>query len=304
MKNSDIGLRHLKTLHLLLEVRSLTKVAEVLDIGQPTVSKMLAKLRSHFGDPLFVRVGLMMEPTPRALDLAEPLRGLLAVSDDLKASNTDFAPKTSAREFRVLVSEVGMIHLVPPLMRSLEAAGTGLRLRAVPLDSRHVSAKLEGGEADIAIGAFPREIGQLRRQKLYVDSYASLVRKGHPRLNLLGRPDAFLRERHTLVTGSSTGHAAHAQLEKVLLSRLAPENIQLRVPSFISCAFVACQSDAIGTMPERLAAYLVRELPLEMIKTPLPLPRFDIAQVWHERFNRDSGHRWLRRRIFDLFRPR
>jgi DNA-binding transcriptional LysR family regulator len=305
MKNDDVTLRHLKVLSLLLDVRSLTKAADILDVNQPTVSKMLARLRLHFGDPLFVRAGLIMQPTPRALGLLEPLRGLLAASDDLKASTSSFDPATSEREFKVLVSEVGMIHLVPPLMRDLERSGGGLRLKAVPLDSRQVSAKLESGEADVALGAFPREIGKLRRQKLYVDPYISVVRKGHPRLERLTRTDAFLRERHILVTASSTGHAAHEQLEEALLNRLAPENIQLRVSSFVSCAFVACDSDAIGTLPERLAAYLIREsLPLETFKPPIPMPRIEIAQVWHERLNRDAGHCWLRSRVFNLFRPR
>jgi DNA-binding transcriptional LysR family regulator len=304
MKDSDIGLRHLKALSLLLEVRSLTRAAEILDVNQPTVSKMLARLRSHFGDPLFVRVGLVMQPTPRALEVMEPLRGLLAVSDLMRATTSSFDPATSEREFRVLVSEVGMIHLVPPLMRELDQSGQGLRLRAVPFDSRHVSSKLESGEADVALGAFPRESGPLRRQKLYADPYVSVVRKGHPRIDRLVRIAGFLRERHILVTASSTGHAAHGQLEKVLIDRLAPENIQLRVPSFVTCAFVASQSDAVGTMPERLASYLVRELPLETFKPPLALPRIEIAQVWHERVNRDAGHRWLRSRIYNLFRQR
>jgi len=304
MKDSDISLRHLKALSLLLEVRSLTKAAEILDVNQPTVSKMLARLRSHFGDPLFVRNGLLMQPTPRALELMEPLRGLLAISDDLKASTPTFNPSTSIREFKVLVGEVGMIHFVPPLMRDLEQSGGGLRLRAVPLDSRQVSAKLESGEADIALGAFPREVGKLRRQKLYIDPYVSVVRKGHPRFDRLGRVEGFVRERHILVTASNTGHAAHEQLEEALKARLAPENIQLRVPSFVSCAFVASQSEAIGTMPARLASYLVRDLPLAMFKPPLQLPRIEIAQVWHERLNRDAGHRWLRSRVFELFRSR
>src|SRR5882724_370543 len=304
MKDSDISLRHLKALSLLLEVRSLTKAAEILDVNQPTVSKMLARLRSHFGDPLFVRNGLLMQPTPRALELMEPLRGLLAISDDLKASTPTFNPSTSIREFKVLVGEVGMIHFVPPLMRDLEQSGGGLRLRAVPLDSRQVSAKLESGEADIALGAFPREVGKLRRQKLYIDPYVSVVRKGHPRFDRLGRVEGFARERHILVTASNTGHAAHEQLEEALKARLAPENIQLRVPSFVSCAFVASQSEAIGTMHARLASYLVRDLPLAMFKPPLQLPRIEIAQVWHERLNRDAGHRWLRSRVFELFRSR
>src|SRR5690349_16220731 len=105
MKDGDISLRHLKALSLLLEVRSLTKAAEILEVNQPTVSKILARLRAHFGDPLLVRVGLSMQPTPRALDLSERLRGLLAVSDDLKASTASFDPAASTREFRVLVGE-------------------------------------------------------------------------------------------------------------------------------------------------------------------------------------------------------
>jgi DNA-binding transcriptional LysR family regulator len=302
MKQNDISLRQLKALKLLLEVRSLTKAAEILNVNQPTMSKTLARLRAHFGDPLFVRVGISMQPTPRALALSEPLRDLLAVSDELQASTTAFDPHTSTREFKVLLGEVGMVHFVPPLMREFEQSGAGLRLTVVPLDSRHASAKLESGQAEIALGVFPREIGGLRRQKLYADPYVSVVRKDHPKLDRLTRLDEFLKARHILVTASNTGHGAHEQLEEAMLRRLAPETIQLRVPSFVSCALVTCETEAIGTLPERLATYLVRELPLAMFKTPVQLPRIEIAQVWHERVNHDAGHRWLRERIFRIFR--
>jgi DNA-binding transcriptional LysR family regulator len=304
MNDREISLRHLKALSLLLELRSLTRVADVLGTNQPTVSKILAKLRMHFGDRLFVRVGSSMHPTPRALEIATPLRGMLAVSDVLHSSTTAFDPSTSTREFKVLVTEVGMVTLVPPLMRELERAGRHLRLMAVPLDSRHVSGKLETGEADIVLGAFPREVGSLRRQKLYVAPYASVVRKGHPRLNRLSELDAFLRERHIIVTASSAGHAAHRQLDEALTSRLDPERVQLRVPSFVACAFVASQTDVVGTMPAKLADYLVQSLPIAVFTPPLSLPRIEISQIWHERVDRDAGHRWLRTKIFELFRSR
>ena len=289
---------------LLLELRSLTKVADILGINQPTVSKILAKLRSHFGDPLFVRVGSSMQPTPRALEIAAPLRGMLAVSDVLHSSNVPFDPNTSTREFKVLVTEVGMVNLVPPLMRELNRAGRHLRLMAVPLDSRLVSEKLEKGEADVALGAFPKEVGSLRRQKLYVDPYASIVRKGHPRFRRLSELDVFLKERHVIVTASNVGHAAHRQLGEALMAQIDPERIQLRVPSFVACAFVATQTDAVATMPARLANYLVQNLPIAVFTPPLALPRIEISQTWHERVDRDAGHRWLRTRIFELFKQR
>jgi DNA-binding transcriptional LysR family regulator len=301
MNDREISLRHLKALSLLLEMRSVTRVAEILGANQSTVSKMLAKLRVNFGDPLFVRVGSSMHPTPRALEVAEPLRGLLAVSRVLHSSTVAFDPGTSTREFKVLVTEVGMVNLVPPLMRELERAGRHLRLRALPLDSRLVSEKLETAEADIALGAFPKEVGNLRRQRLFFDPYASVVRKRHPRIERLPELDAFVLERHIVVNASSAGHAAHRQLDDALTSRLDPERIQLRVPSFVACAFVASQTDAVGTMPGNLAAYLVRNLPIVVFVPPLSLPRIEISQIWHERVDRDAGHRWFRNRIFDLF---
>ena len=123
----------------------------------------------------------------------------------------------------------------------------------------HVSVKLEGGEADIAVESSPREVGSLRRQKLYVDPYVSVVRRDHPRLDRLSRPDDLLRERHIMVTASSTGHAAHEQLERVMMSKLNPDLVYVRVPSFVTSAFVASRTDAVCTLPTKLASYLVEE---------------------------------------------
>ena len=300
----DITLRHLKALSLLLEVCSLTKAAEILGTNQPTVSKMLARLRAHFGDPLFVRVGLMMQPTPRALEIAEPLRGLLAVSDDLRATSPEFDPATSQREFRVLVSEVGMFHLVPLLIQEFERVGQGLRLRAVPLDARSVSAKLESGEADVAFGAFPREIINLRQVKLYADPYISVVRRDHPRLERLNRLENWLAERHVLVTASNTGHAAHEQLERVMISQLDASQIMVRVPSFVAGAFVASRTDAICTIPAKLGLHLFEDFRLSEMAPPIELPRIEISQIWHERVDRDAGHRWLRSMIVSISKGR
>ena len=301
MDEDDIGLRHLRVLTLLLEVRSLTRAAEILATSQPSVSKILGKLRSHFGDPLFVRVGLEMHPTPKAMELALPLKGLLTASDAMRVSIAAFDPRSSTREFSVLVTEVGMIQLVPPIMRRLEQEGPGLRLKALPLDSRQFGARLEAGEADIALGVFPGAAATMRRQRLYSDSIVSVVRKDHPRLAELSRADAFLRERHIVVTSSNTGHAAHRLLEQVFAAKLDDDHVQLRLPSFVAAAFVASRTDAAATMPARLAEFLAKDLALAIFRTPLNLPRIDIGQFWHERVHQDRGHRWFRAVIYDLF---
>src|SRR4051812_35012444 len=113
MSDDDLSLGRLKVLSLLLEVGSLTQAAQILGVGQPSVSKALARLRVHFGDPLLVRVGSAMRPTPKALALAEPLRALLSASDALRASTRPFDAAASEREFTCLVTEVGMIQFIP-----------------------------------------------------------------------------------------------------------------------------------------------------------------------------------------------
>ncbi|MDH7795820.1 MULTISPECIES: LysR family transcriptional regulator [unclassified Beijerinckia] len=301
MDESNISLRHLRVLALLLEVRSLTRAAQILDTTQPTVSKALTKLRAHFGDPLFVRVGLAMHPTPRALDLAKPLKDLLTTSDVMRASSAAFDPQASSREFSMIVTEVGMAQLVPPIIAYLEKQGLGLRLKAMPLDSRPIEARLEAGEADVVVGVFPGATANMRRQRLYTDTYMSVVRRTHPRVGKLVRPEAFLRERHVIVTSSPTGHGAHQALERVFAAKLDPDRVHVRVPSFVTSAMVVSKTDAVGTLPARLAMYLADDLKLMPFATPLPLPRIEISQFWHERVQQDAGHRWFRSTLRTLF---
>ena len=82
---------------------------------------------------------------------------------------------------------------------------------------------------------------------------------------------------------------------------MAPENILLRLPSFVAAAIVASQSDGVATIPARLAQVIAGPLGLATFKPFVPLPSIEITQYWHERYHRDPGHRWLRSVCFDLF---
>jgi DNA-binding transcriptional LysR family regulator len=299
----DIDFRHLRTLALLLEVRSLTQAAQILDVGQPTVSKALSRLRAYFGDPLLVRVGSAMQATPKALALAEPLRELLATSDSLRASTFGFDPASSDREFTVLVTEVGMLQVTPPLMQRFCTAGSRLRLRALPLDTRAFEGRLESGEADMAIGAFPKAGSALRRQHLYDDGYLGVARRNHPRLDTLHTTEGFFGEQHVAVIGATVGHAPHRGLDRVLSSRLASGQARVQVPNFIAAAFVVSRTDSVATLPARLADFIADDLGLASFRPPLDLPPIRIDQLWHERMQHDQAHRWLRATVFSLFGP-
>src|SRR5262245_37777634 len=183
--DADLRLRDFKVLNVVLRERSLTRAAEVLDTTQPSVSKILARLRTHFGDPLFIRNGQAMNPTPKALEIALPLRSLLSAADALCTPTPSFDPRTSDRTFKVLTADAGFVLHLPALLSKIAREGPKLTVQAVPLDSKHFESKLESGEADLAIGAYPKAPRGLRRQHLYYGGYLSVARKNHPKLRTL-----------------------------------------------------------------------------------------------------------------------
>jgi DNA-binding transcriptional LysR family regulator len=298
---SDLSLRELRVLHALLQQRSITRTAQSMETTQPAISKMLRRLRAQFSDPLFVRNGQAMAPTAKALDIADRLRLLLAAADGLRSAATTFDPAGSDRMFSLLLTDVGMIRFLPPLIARVATIAPNISVRAVPLDARQFEHRLETGEADLAFGAFPKAPRHLRRQRLYFDGYSSVLRKRHPRASKSQSRPGFLAERHILVTGSETGHAAHRTAHRALSSAIAPANVMLRVPSFVAGAVVAAETDGIATLPTNLARRLAGPLGLVAFETPIALPRIEIAQFWHERYHRDPGHKWLRHVTFELF---
>jgi DNA-binding transcriptional LysR family regulator len=299
--NADLRLGDLRVLGVVLREHNLTRAAEVLDTTQPSISKVLARLRGHFGDPLFVRNGNAMRPTARALEIAEPLRGLLLATDSLRVSASSFDARSSDRAFKLLLTDVGMIVFLPPLVSRMATEGPKLSLHAVPLDSRHFGSKLESGEADLAVGAFPKAPRDLRRQRLYFSGYLGVARKDHPKAATLHTRSGFRAARHIIVTASETGHAAHQIVQQALEAEIAPDRVLLRLPSFNAAAIVASQSDGVAIIPANVATRLAEHLGLAVFRPPMPLPPIEIAQYWHERYHRDPGHRWLRSVSFDLF---
>jgi DNA-binding transcriptional LysR family regulator len=120
-------------------------------------------------------------------------------------------------------------------------------------------------------------------------------------IQTLNKRSGFGAARHIIVVASDTGHAAHQLVQQAVEAEVAAENILLRVPSFVVATLVASRTDGVATIPAKLATSVADQLGLATIRPPFPLPRFEIAQFWHEKFQRDPGHRWLRSVSFELF---
>jgi len=299
---SDLKLRDLRVLEVMLTEGSLTRAATRLNTTQPSLSKALARLRAHFEDPLLVRDGPIMRPTPKGAGMLTPIRELLGAANGIgNAANGRFDPASSHRKFRLIVSDVGMVLFLPALTARLAASGPNLKLEAVPLDSRNFEARLAGGEADLALGAYAKAPQDLRRQQLYADGYLSVVRQGHPRKRHLGRIAEFRAAQHVVVTASETGHTAHRMAQEVIEGAVTADHVLLRLPSFIAAALVAAETDGVATLPANLAMSIKDRLQLATFQPPVKMPLISVAQYWHARYHQDPGHRWLRQTCFGLF---
>jgi DNA-binding transcriptional LysR family regulator len=298
---AELDLQHLRVLDVLLRERSLTRAAKFLAVGQPALSKTLARLRRYFDDPLFVRVSHSMEPTPKALALREPVQKLLEQVRALRGEHVVFDPKISTRTFQFCVVDAGVIKLLPPLLNRISSEAPHVRLRVVQLDGEHLESWLESGTIDFAMGSFPSLVKGIRRQFLWTEQYVSIVSRGHPRLGRNPSLKDFAAESHVLVSTLGSGHA-HKQTERALESAIPAENIICRVPIFIAAAVIAKHTNAIATLPMSIATVLAEDLNLEIVKPPIKLPKIDIYQYWHSRVHREPGNRWIRGVFSGLFR--
>jgi DNA-binding transcriptional LysR family regulator len=298
--DGDIELQHLHILDVLLKERSLTKAAQLLDLTQPGISKTLARLRRYFDDPLFVRVGQRMEPTPRALGLAEPVRAILDRMRTLRLDQAAFDPRTSDRTFKFFMVDAAVVQMLPPLLRFLQQEGPGMQVQAIRCDLQYLDLWLESGLVDFAIGAFTALGSTIRRHPLWTETYAAVVRKDHPRLGPSPTLEAFVAEKHALVTAAGTGHD-YVAAERVLEAAIPRQNVVCRIPMFSAAAHLAKHSDVVATLPRSMANAMARDLDLQLVEVPLQLPALDIAEYWHERYHRDAGNRWIRSAFRDLF---
>jgi DNA-binding transcriptional LysR family regulator len=295
-----LTLWELRVLDTLLTERSLTRAALALRISQPAVSKVLARLRRRFDDPLLVRAAHGMETTRRALALQPHVKALLRVAKGLDAPAEEFDPQRSDRLFRLFISDVGIVRLLPQVMRVLETEGCRVSLHAVQIDPERLPVKLEGGDIDLAIGPFPALGRSVRRQRLFTEGYVSVIRRNHPRLTANPTLAEFREERHVVVSAYEAPHA-HEELDRLLTTALPSANIALRVPGFVAAAMVAKYTDAVATLPLRVGTMLAEELGLQLVRPPLALPRVPIGLFWHERSHRDPANKWLRAVFHRLF---
>ncbi len=279
------------------KTQSVSRAARHLEMEQASASIALNKLRLHFDDRLFIRTSQGMEPTPRAQAIYPHIQQALAHVENARGKPDGFAPHGAVREFRIGMTDISEIILLPRLINHLQRTAPGLVLLVdkISLESRR---RLESGDLDVAIGFTPELDAGFYQQALFAQDFVCLAARDHPRVRNKLTQRTFLAEGHILVTTSGTGHAI---VDKVLARQKMERRIVLRVPSFLGVARIVAQTEFLVIVPRLLGQALALQERVQVLEPPLVLPSYKVKQHWHERFHNDAGNIWLRSTMALLF---
>ena len=287
MPNPDLNL--LVTLDVLLAEGSVARAAKRLRLSPSAMSRALARLRAATGDPLLVRAGRGLVPTPRAL----ALRGRVGqVVEDAKAvlrPTEALALDSLARTFTLRTSDGFVERFAPPLLARIATQAPGVRLRFVPKLDRD-STMLRDGTVDLETGVVGATSGpELRAQALFRDRFVGVVRRGHALARGKVTPARYAAGRHVLVS-------RRAQEKGPAEEALAALGLQCEVVAivggFATALALARDTDLIATVPERHTEAL--RAGMHSFPLPLGLPPMTVSLLWHPRLDADPAHRWLR----------
>ncbi|MBM2614171.1 LysR family transcriptional regulator [Actinoplanes sp. LDG1-06] len=288
----QLDLNLLTALHALLEENSVTGAAERLRLSVPAVSRTLGRIRKLTGDDILVRTGHTMTPTPYALAVRDRIGGILAQAQDVLAPARDFEPATLERVFTLQCHDALATALAPPLLSAFASQAPGVSLR-LPAEAAADNDDLRHGRVDLQIGAGRPQLPEFRSATVGHDRLVVVRRRdGSGPLDLpayASRPHILLSRRGRL-TDPVDEQLAAAGLSRRVLAAVGTSATALHIVS---------RSDAVTTVPEASCRPLIEALGLVADDPPLPLPHPPMVCVWHQRYDTDPAHAWLRARVRD-----
>lgn len=293
-------LADLKAVLALLQDGTVTRAAQRLDLTQSALSYQLDRMRKRFADPLFVRVGNRMAPTPFAQRLGEPAERVMRIIDTEIASLATFDAATTEREFRIGLNEIGAITLLPKLVRHLAVRAPRAQLTPSQVDGDSMAAALESGALDVAAAHFPQPHGLLLRQLLYRRDYVCVARRDHPHIGASMTLREFSRTPQVVPLAVPVTLAwLDAQMRRQGLHAA----VRMSTQHVSSIPFIVAASDYVAVIPLELFELFAPIARIKTVAMKIAIPALEIHQYWHPRVAGDPAVKFLCELVYAASRP-
>ena len=293
MPTPDLNL--LVTLDVLLAEGSVARAARRLQLSPSAMSRALARLRAATGDPLLVRAGRGLVPTPRALALRERVGRLVQDGEAVLRPAETLDLKRLVRTFTLRTSDGFVENFGPALIARVGKEAPGVRLRFVQKPDKD-STPLRDGTIDLDTGVVGGTAGpEVRAQALFRDRFIGVVRRGHALCRGQITPSRYAAGRHILVSRRGLDKGP---IDEALAPLGLEREIVTTVGGFSAALALARSSDLIASVPERHTGNL--RAGMHSFLLPVSVPEITISLLWHPRLDADPAHRWLRGCVRDV----
>lgn len=290
VKLGALDLNLLVVFDAVMQERNVTRAGQRLGLSQPAMSHALSRLRHMLKDDLFIRSPKGMLPTPRAEQLAVPVRTAL---DGLQQSlePTQFDPSKAARRFRIAVDNYSAVVLVGILAARIGKIAPKVLLECQPSGTLKILDLLDRGELDLAIGPHSEPGERFSYQMLLQDEFVVVLRKNHSATSI---PELAIEQFADLpYLEISSARQSTDFIDEALAQRKLARRIALRAP-FLSAVRILVSSDMVSVLPQRVAEELVRYRPLTIRVLPFSSPIIKTAMIWPRWLDNQPAHGWLR----------
>jgi DNA-binding transcriptional LysR family regulator len=301
MNFAAVDLNLLRVFDAMMLELSTVRAGERVGLSQPAVSSALGRLRHLVGDELFVRDGNRMVPTPRALQLKEPVRTALQQMEEALAAAAGFDPATSSQTFVLLGSDYFSTLLMPRLAQQVVPEAPSVTLQMLDYPSSEVFRLLSDGFTDAAVDRELDPPDWIMRKMLFRSYILCAAAKNHPVL-----------KRHRIKPGARIPAEVFCEIPQVMLSMDGGKTgtvdstlrehglartVAMTVPHFQAVALAAAASPLLGNLPVHFARHAAASLPLDLYLPPYDPPKLGVCLYWHKRLDHDPANIWLRSHI-------
>lgn len=299
MHLSQVDLNLFVVLEAIYREGNLTRAGQQLNLTQPAISHALKRLRDLLQDPLFVRQGPHMVPTPFTRNMIEQVRQALQILEVNLSQSRNFVPEDTRRNFHLSLWEYAEARLLPSLLRRLAHAAPGMSITTSRVKRRDLETELASGSVDLVIDIPMTMSDRIQHKGLLNEPFVVMARHGHPAIADKLDLDTYLAQRHIQVSSRRHGPSL---IDVELSRRGLRRQVFLRSQHNLTACMVVSETDMLLTLPERHAQLLNPGL----VKTgvmnrvypfPLPGPRLEAHLYWHESVENDPANRWLREEI-------